>query len=71
MRTLEISVYVVIPPRLLLLDVAGPLEVLRRANQLQSESHFDVRYVGPSPLLQTSINLTVSGIEPLPDKLPR
>lgn len=59
-----------IPPRLLLLDVAGPLEVLRRANQLQSEARFDVRYIGPSPLLRTSINLTVSGIEPLPDNLP-
>jgi len=61
----------VIPPRLLLLDVAGPLEVLRRANQLQSEACFDVRYIGPAPLLRTSINLTVSGIEPLPPTLPR
>lgn len=59
-----------IPPRLLLLDIAGPLEVLRRANQLQSEAHFDVRYIGPAPLLRTSINLTVSGIEPLPERLP-
>ena len=32
----RILVYVVVPPRLLLLDVAGPLEVLRRANQVQA-----------------------------------
>jgi transcriptional regulator GlxA family with amidase domain len=70
LRTLQIPVYVLIPPRLLLLDVAGPLEVLRRANQLQTEAHFDVCYIGPSPLLRTSINLTVSGIEPLPQTLP-
>jgi len=45
----RIPVYVVIPPRLLLLDVAGPLEVLRRANLVQAAVYFDVRYIGPSP----------------------
>jgi transcriptional regulator GlxA family with amidase domain len=67
----RIPVYVVIPPRLLLLDIAGPMEVLRRANQVQADAYFDVRYIGPSASLQTSINLTVSGIEPLPDLLPQ
>jgi transcriptional regulator GlxA family with amidase domain len=66
----RIPVYVVIPPRLLLLDVAGPLEVLRRANLIQAAVHFDVHYIGPSPSLRTSISLTVTGIEPLPDRLP-
>src|SRR5712671_6684817 len=66
----RIAVYVVIPPRLLLLDVAGPLEVLRRANQVQSAVYFDVHYVGPSASLRTSISLTVTGIEPLPNLLP-
>jgi transcriptional regulator GlxA family with amidase domain len=66
----RIPVYVVIPPRLLLLDIAGPLEVLRRANQVQSAVYFDVHYVGPSPSLRTSISLTVTGIEPLPNLLP-
>jgi len=66
----QIPVYVVIPPRLLLLDVAGPLEVLRRANQVQAMAYFDVHYIGPSPSLRTSISLTVTGIEPLPDLLP-
>jgi len=66
----RIPVYVVIPPRLLLLDVAGPLEVLRRANQVRAAAYFDVHYIGPSPSLRTSISLTVTGIEPLPDVLP-
>ena len=66
----RIPVYVVLPPRLLLLDVAGPLEVLRRANHVQSGAYFDVRYIGPSPALRTSISLTVTGIQPLPDLVP-
>jgi transcriptional regulator GlxA family with amidase domain len=66
----RIPVYVVIPPRVLLLDIAGPLEVLRRANQIQSTICFDVHYVAPSASLRTSIGITVSGIEPLPDEMP-
>jgi transcriptional regulator GlxA family with amidase domain len=65
-----IPVFVLIPPRLLLLDAAGPVEVLRRANQVQADTYFDVRFIGPSPALRTSISLTVTGIEPLPDRLP-
>jgi transcriptional regulator GlxA family with amidase domain len=65
-----IPVYVVIPPRLLLLDVAGPIEVLRRANNVQDGVYFDVHYIGPSPSLRTSISLTVTGIQPLPNLLP-
>lgn len=67
----QIEVYVVIPPRLLLLDVAGPLEVVRWANHVQETVFFEVHYVGPSSTSQTSIGLTVAAIEPLPDKLPQ
>jgi transcriptional regulator GlxA family with amidase domain len=67
----RIQVYVVVPPRLLLLDVAGPLEVVRWANHVQEEVRFEVHYVGPSCSLQTSIGLTLTAIEPLPDKLPQ
>jgi transcriptional regulator GlxA family with amidase domain len=66
----RVQVYVVIPPRLLLLDVAGPLEVLRWANHVQQAVCFEVHYVGPSTSLQTSIGLTLTAIEPLPRKLP-
>ena len=43
-----IPVYVVLPPRTLLLDVAGPLEVLRRANVIQDALRFDVRFLAIS-----------------------
>lgn len=62
----RIPVYVVLPARTLLLDVAGPMEALRKANQMQSEVAFDVRYIGALPTITSSIGLTVTGIEPLP-----
>ncbi|MEO5757111.1 MAG: helix-turn-helix domain-containing protein [Mesorhizobium sp.] len=70
LEPVEIPVYVVIPPRLLLLDVAGPVEVLRKANLEQSVVHFDVSYVGPAHSIGTSIGLAVSGISRLPKFLP-
>ena len=66
----RIPVFVVVPPRLLLLDIAGPLEVLRQANRLQNSVRFEVRYVGPTASLQTSIGITLAAIEPLPQELP-
>ena len=69
-ETQQIPVFVVLPPRLLLLDIAGPLEVLRQANRVQQTVRFDVRYVGPSSEVLTSIGITLAAIEPLPDKLP-
>jgi transcriptional regulator GlxA family with amidase domain len=65
----RIPVFVVVPPRLLLLDIAGPLEVLRQANRVQDAVRFEVVYVGPQATLQTSIGVTLSGIEPLPKSL--
>jgi transcriptional regulator GlxA family with amidase domain len=66
----RIPVYVVLPPRTLLLDVAGPLEVLRRANLVQERVRFDVAYVGSTRSVETSIGLKVTGIAPLPQTLP-
>ena len=66
----QIPVFVVLPPRLLLLDIAGPLEVLRQANRVQTAIRFDVQYVGASPSLLTSIGITLSAVQPLPDELP-
>ena len=67
----RIPVYVVVPPRLLLLDVAGPLEVVRWANHVQEAVCFEVHYVGPSSSLQTSIGLTLAKIDPLPSEIPQ
>ena len=66
----QIPVFVLLPPRLLLLDIAGPLEVLRQANRVQEAVRFDVRYVGPNPELLTSIGITLAAVEPLPSELP-
>ena len=67
---LTIPVYVVVPPRLLLLDLAGPLEVVRRANGEQRDVYFDVRYVGARSSIYSSIGVMVGSIEPLPSGIP-
>jgi transcriptional regulator GlxA family with amidase domain len=69
-RSRLIPVYVVLPQQTMLLDVAGPLEVVRAAQREQTTVRFEVRYVGPAAEVSTSIGLTVSGIEPLPQRLP-
>jgi transcriptional regulator GlxA family with amidase domain len=66
----DIQVYVVLPPRLTLLDIAGPIEILRRANLEQDKVRFEVHYIGPSPSLRSSVGLMISSIEPLPESLP-
>ena len=65
-----IPVFVVLPPRVLLLDVAGPVEVLRKANLEQDDVRFDVSFVGPARRLGSSIGLAVAGVAPLPPRLP-
>lgn len=66
----RIKVYVVLPPRLMILDLAGPLEVLRRANCEQTDVRFDVHYVGPSRSVLSSIGVPLASIESLPLNLP-
>jgi transcriptional regulator GlxA family with amidase domain len=68
--TVGIAVFVVVPPRVLLLDVAGPIEVLRKTNLEQDIVRFDVIYVGPLPEVNCSVGLSISGISPLPERLP-
>jgi transcriptional regulator GlxA family with amidase domain len=65
-----IPVYVVVLERILLLDVAGPLEVLRAANREQEKLQFIVHYVGPKDAIVSSIGMTVAKIEALPKVLP-
>lgn len=66
-----IPMIVVVPPGALLLDLAGPIEVLRKANLIQQAVRFDVRYVGPSANVTSSIGLDLSGIAPLPEQVPQ
>ncbi|TWD54597.1 AraC family transcriptional regulator with amidase-like domain [Agrobacterium vitis] len=65
-----VPMIVVVPPNALLLDLAGPMEVLRKANLVQQAVHFSVRYVGAAPDVVSSIGLGLSGIAPLPHTLP-
>jgi transcriptional regulator GlxA family with amidase domain len=66
----RIAVAVIVPPRALLLDIAGPLEVLRRANLEQRDVVFDVAYASASGPVASSVGLTLSGLDPLPESLP-
>ncbi|PVM94015.1 GlxA family transcriptional regulator [Caulobacter endophyticus] len=65
-----IPVFVVLPPRTLLLDVAGPLEVLRRATLEPGSPGFSVIYAAARPAVDSSIGLSLAGLSPLPDALP-
>jgi len=65
-----IPLYVVAPPRLLMLDIAGPIDAIRRANVEQTAVRFDVIHVGPRAKVMTSIGLVVSGIAALPRRVP-
>ncbi|MBP2548341.1 transcriptional regulator GlxA family with amidase domain [Neorhizobium galegae] len=65
----NVPVVIVVPPQALLLDIAGPMEVLRYANQHQNGIRFDCRYVSASPRQTTSIGLMLDGLEPLPQTL--
>ncbi|MEO7736480.1 MAG: GlxA family transcriptional regulator, partial [Kofleriaceae bacterium] len=66
----RIAVYAVFPPRALLLDLTGPLEVLRRANLEQPHVQFDVHPVSPRRDVMTSIGVVAAGLAPLPAELP-
>ncbi len=63
-------VFVVVPPRALLLDIAGPIEVLRKANLEQHVVRFEVAYVGPAEQVTSSVGLALAGLAPLPQALP-
>lgn len=70
-----IDVLIVVPPRSLLLDVAGPAEAFRLANQQlerQGEAaRFRLRFAGPQPEATTSVGLPLAQLEPLPKALPQ
>jgi transcriptional regulator GlxA family with amidase domain len=66
----RVDVTVIVPPRALLLDIAGPIEVLRRANLEQREVVFAVRYASASAPVASSIGLTLAGLDALPAALP-
>jgi transcriptional regulator GlxA family with amidase domain len=66
----SLDVWVVLPERVLLLDIAGPMEVLRRANVEQRALQFNVHYVGSTARVISSIGVPLAEIAPLPGAMP-
>jgi transcriptional regulator GlxA family with amidase domain len=56
-------------PRVVLLDLAGPADAFRNANQKVPDS-YRLRFVAPTDSLQSSVGLHLGGLEPLPAQLP-
>lgn len=69
----SIDILFVILPHSLLLDIAGPAEAFRLANQhrgrLGLPPRFRLRYIGPITTPPTSVGLALAALEPLPQQL--
>lgn len=68
---MSVPVLFVLLPNVLMLDLAGPAEVLRLAAQVDDPAavDFDLQYVSPVATLHTSIGLPLTGLAPLPPTL--
>jgi transcriptional regulator GlxA family with amidase domain len=70
-----IDVLFVVLPDTLLLDLAGPAEAFRLANQALARrgrpAAFRLRYAGPSPQVASSVGVALAGLEPLPEAFER
>lgn len=68
-----IEVWFVVLPGTLLLDLAGPAEALRMANQrlqrLGQPARFTLRFIGPARRPDSSVGLALAAVEPLPARL--
>jgi transcriptional regulator GlxA family with amidase domain len=68
-----IDVVFVIVPHSLVLDIAGPAEAFRLANQHRERRgqppRFRLRFASHNPTLSTSVGLSLSGLVPLPQRL--
>lgn len=72
-RAQLIDVLFVVVPHSLLLDIAGPAEAFRLANQHRENRglppRFHLRFSGPVATLPTSVGLPLCDLEPLPEEL--
>jgi transcriptional regulator GlxA family with amidase domain len=72
-RAQLIEVLFVIVPHSLLLDIAGPAEAFRLANQHRVQRglppRFRLAFAGPAPMLPTSVGLALGNVAPLPEQL--
>jgi transcriptional regulator GlxA family with amidase domain len=69
-----VDVLFLVLPETLLLDLAGPAEAFRLANQYRARRGmppaFRLRYLGVHPEAASSVGLRLAALEPLPDVLP-
>jgi transcriptional regulator GlxA family with amidase domain len=67
-----IDVLFVVLPHTVLLDLAGPAEAFRIANQTINQTpglpQFRLRFIGPDAELTSSVGIGLSNIEPLPNQ---
>ncbi len=56
-------------PRVVLLDVAGPADAFRNANNKVPDS-YRLRFVAAVPSVRAAVGLELAGLEPLPPRLP-
>lgn len=64
-------VYFILPPRVLLLDLAGPAEAFWMANRYQRDVRFQLHYAGAEANIRSSIGLGLSKISRLPARVDR
>lgn len=68
-----IDILFVLSPRALLLDLAGPAEAFRLANQHRLQAGgaalFRLRFTAATPQVQSSVGLALAAVEPLPAEL--
>jgi transcriptional regulator GlxA family with amidase domain len=70
-----VDVCFLVLPDSLLLDLAGPAEAFRLANQALARQGraplWRLRHLGPQPEVASSVGVQLAGLEPLPDRLER
>lgn len=66
---IPIKTYFALGPNALMLDVAGPCEVLRGANMVQNQWRYDVHFIGTMPNAPTSLGCALTNVAPLPDEI--
>lgn len=74
MPATPITVCFLVLPDTLLLDLAGPAEAFRLANQQLARRGaapaFELQFIGPLPTQRSSVGLQLSALAPLPEALP-
>lgn len=64
------EIFFALLPELVLLDVAGPAEAFRIANQ-KAPGNYRLRFVAPRKSVRAAVGLSLSPLEALPRQLPR